>query len=111
MPWLRVSGRIDTGDVPFVRRMTQVEVDSGDRFCAPRRDRHGLSRGRRAVIQLPIRILPGSNVARMALAPFVEPPAPMFAQEIERYARQVLIPDVGARVGPRRRPRPAQILS
>ena len=31
----------------------------------------------------------------MALPPLVEPSAPLFAQEIERYARQVLIPDVG----------------
>jgi molybdopterin/thiamine biosynthesis adenylyltransferase/rhodanese-related sulfurtransferase len=31
----------------------------------------------------------------MALPPLVEPSAPLFAQEIERYARHVLIPDVG----------------
>ncbi|MEP7194732.1 MAG: molybdopterin-synthase adenylyltransferase MoeB [Actinomycetota bacterium] len=31
----------------------------------------------------------------MALAPLVEPSAPLSAREIERYARHVLIPDVG----------------
>src|SRR5664280_3327144 len=31
----------------------------------------------------------------MALPPLVEPSAPLSAQEIERYARHVLIPDVG----------------
>src|ERR1035437_426827 len=31
----------------------------------------------------------------MHLPPLVGPSAPLFAQEIERYARQVLIPDVG----------------
>ena len=55
----------------------------------------GQSPDRRAVIQLPKRILRGSNVARMALPPLVEPSASLPTPEIERYARHVLIPDMG----------------
>ena len=43
----------------------------------------------------PKRILRGSNLARMALPPLVEPSAPLSAREIERYARHVLLPHVG----------------
>jgi sulfur-carrier protein adenylyltransferase/sulfurtransferase len=49
----------------------------------------------RAVIRLPKRILRGSNLARMALPPLVEPSAPLSTEEIERYARHVLIPEMG----------------
>jgi sulfur-carrier protein adenylyltransferase/sulfurtransferase len=38
---------------------------------------------------------PGVMSPAWALPPLVEPSAPLFAQEIERCARQVLIPDVG----------------
>ena len=54
------------------------------------------------------RILPGSNLARMALPPLVEPSAPLTAEEIERYARHILIPDVG--MDGQRRLRNARVL-
>jgi molybdopterin/thiamine biosynthesis adenylyltransferase/rhodanese-related sulfurtransferase len=41
------------------------------------------------------RILRAGNLISMAIPPVVEPSAPLSAAEIERYARHVLIPDVG----------------
>src|SRR5450759_2899447 len=75
--------------------MTQGEVYSGDRCLYAATRQAGRPRDRRAVIRLPKRILRGSNLARMGLPPLVEPSAPLSAPEIERYARHVLIPEVG----------------
>jgi hypothetical protein len=36
-----------------------------------------------------------SNLASMAFPPLVEPAASLSAREVERYARHVLIPDLG----------------
>ena len=41
------------------------------------------------------RILGAGNLISMALPPLVEPSAPLSTEEVERYARHVLIPDVG----------------
>src|SRR5680860_1460661 len=41
------------------------------------------------------RILRAGNLISMAIPPLVEPSAPLSAAEVERYARHVLIPDVG----------------
>src|ERR1035438_4660964 len=48
-----------------------------------------------AVMRRAKRILRGSNLASMALPALVEPSAPLSVSEIERYARHVLIPEVG----------------
>ena len=41
------------------------------------------------------RILRAGNLISMALPPLVEPSAPLSTEDVERYARHVLIPDVG----------------
>ncbi len=41
------------------------------------------------------RTLRASNLNSMALPPLVKPSAPLSTQDVERYARHVLIPDVG----------------
>ena len=41
------------------------------------------------------RILRAGNLMSMAFPPLVEPSAPLSTEEVERYARHVLIPDVG----------------
>jgi molybdopterin/thiamine biosynthesis adenylyltransferase/rhodanese-related sulfurtransferase len=48
-----------------------------------------------AVVRQAKRILSGSNLASMALPPLIEPSAPLSTREVERYARHVLIPEVG----------------
>jgi molybdopterin/thiamine biosynthesis adenylyltransferase/rhodanese-related sulfurtransferase len=49
----------------------------------------------RADIRQAKRILRAGNLISMALPPLVEPSAPLSTQEVERYARHVLIPEVG----------------
>ena len=49
----------------------------------------------RVGIQQAHRILRAGNLMSMAFPPLVEPSAPLSKQEVERYARHVLIPEVG----------------
>jgi len=49
----------------------------------------------RAGIRRANRILRAGNLISMAFPPLVEPSAPLSKQEVERYARHVLIPEVG----------------